>query len=210
MRLCMIGVRGHNGYVLAGLPQTTVKVVGVCTAAQGDDIGGLMTQCQDLGHDPQIYDEPTRMLDDLAPDVVSISGPIERHAELCVQAFRRGSHVFCEKPVALTLEELDQVTAEHQRAGVHFAAMMGLRYDPAFYTAWQAVRDGSIGEVRLLNTQKSYRLGRRASYYHRRATSGGTIPWVGSHAIDWIHWFAGKPFASLRSANHLMRVRSTP
>ena len=81
--------------------------------------------------------------------------------------------------------------------GLHFGAMMGLRYDPAFYTAWRAVQEGAIGAVRLINAQKSYKLGRRDAYYRDRATYGGTIPWVGVHAIDWIAWFSGAAFESV-------------
>jgi predicted dehydrogenase len=56
------------------------------------------------------------------------------------------------------------------------------------------VRDGAIGTVRLINAQKSYRLGRRDAYYRDRATYGGTIPWVGVHAFDWIYWYSGQAF----------------
>ena len=44
--------------------------------------------------------------------------------------------------------------------------------------------------MRLIDARKSYKLGKRPAYYHRRETYGGTIPWVGSHAIDWVLYFA--------------------
>ena len=197
MKLCMVGVRGHNNYVLSGLALTEVSVAGVCAAAAEDDPQGLLSKCRDLGHEPRVWDEPAEMLDAVKPDLVSIAGPFHRHAEICVEAFRRGIHVFCEKPVAITLEQLDQVAEARRAAGVHFAAMMGLRYDPAFHTAWRQVREGAVGEVRLVNAQKSYRLGRRAPFYHDRAVYGGTIPWVGSHAFDWIRWYTEKAFRNV-------------
>ncbi len=197
----MIGIRGHNNYVLSGLPLTEVSVAGVCTAAAGDDPQGLLSKCRDLGHEPGVWEHPAEMLDAVEPDLLSIAGPFHRHAEISVEAFRRGIHVFCEKPVALTLEELEEVAEARQAAGVHFAAMMGLRYDPAFHTAWRKVREGAVGEVRLVHAQKSYRLGRRAPFYHERAIYGGTIPWVGSHAFDWIRWYTGKAFRSVYAAH---------
>ena len=207
MKLCMIGVRGHNNYVLSGLPLTEVSVAGVCTAAAGDDPAGLMSKCRDLGHEPGVWEHPAEMLDAVEPDLVSIAGPFHRHAEISVEAFRRGIHVFCEKPVALTLEELEEVAEARQAAGVHFAAMMGLRYDPAFHTAWRKVREGAVGEICLLNAQKSYRLGRRAPFYHDRAIYGGTIPWVGSHAFDWIRWYTGRAFRSVYATHSAARNR---
>ena len=71
----------------------------------------------------------------------------------------------------------------------------------AFFAAWRAVRAGAVGQVRLIHAQKSYRLGTRPPYYRSRATYGGTIPWVGSHAIDLIHWFAAADFVSVCAAH---------
>jgi len=194
----MIGVRGHYGYVLEGLsalPQ--VQVVGISAGADGDDIAPLVEWCQANGHAARVFDDYREMLDAARPDVVVVAGPFERTAEMCIEAFARGVHVFCEKPVAVTLGQLDRLTAAHRQSGVHFAAMMGLRYAPAFYTAWRAVRDGAIGQVRLVNARKSYKLGRRAAFYHSRQSYPGTIPWVGSHAIDWIRWLTGGRFQTV-------------
>ena len=112
----------------------------------------------------------------------------------------RGAAVFCEKPVATTREDLDRLRATCDETQLHLAAMMGLRYDPAFYTAWRAVRDGAIGTVRILDARKSYKFGRRGDFYRSR-THGGTIPWIGSHAIDWILWFTGQRFLTVSAAH---------
>ncbi|MDR3412707.1 MAG: Gfo/Idh/MocA family oxidoreductase [Formivibrio sp.] len=85
--------------------------------------------------------------------------------------------------------------------------MFGIRYKSWFLTAYQAVRAGAIGEVRLLHAQKSYRLGQREAFYTRRDSFGGTIPWVGCHAIDWLRWFSGQEFVSV-FASHSTRANS--
>jgi predicted dehydrogenase len=56
----------------------------------------------------------------------------------------------------------------------------------------ESIKQGSIGKVRLMNSQKSYKLGSRSEFYKHRQTYGGTIPWVGSHAIDWMYWLSGR------------------
>ena len=204
MKLCMIGNRGHNGYVMEGLRQMPhVHLAAISSGTAADDIGELKAWCEQHDHTPEIFDDYREMMDKVAPDVVSVCGPFELHTQMCVEAFRRGMHVFCEKPVATTLEDLDRLKTAYTDADVpngtrvHFAAMMGLRYDPAFYTAWRAMQGGAVGAARLLNARKSYKLGVRPSYYRQRETYGGTIPWVGSHAIDWIHWFSGEPLLSV-------------
>lgn len=204
----MIGIRGHNGYVLDSLEQLPqVRVVGISAGTEEDDIGELEKQCEKHGHTPQIFDDYQKMLNTLKPDILSVAGPFELHAEMCIEAFGRGINVFCEKPVAITLEDIERLKVAYGETNVHFAAMMGLRYHPAFYTAWRAVRDGAIGVVRLINTRKSYKLGQRSPYYLCRETYGGTIPWVGSHAIDWIHWFSGESFYSVYATHTVMYNR---
>ena len=195
MKLCMIGVRGHNGYVLTGLESLPdVELAGACAGVEGDDLAPITDWAGQHGATPAVYEDYRRMLDDVKPDMVSIAGPYDARDVMCIEAFQRGIHVFCEKTVSITLEGLEGLRAAHASAGVHFAGMMGLRYDPAFYAAWQAVQDGAVGTVRMVSTRKSYRLGQRPDYYCCRDTYGGTIPWVGSHAIDWARWYTGKPF----------------
>jgi predicted dehydrogenase len=142
------------------------------------------------------------MLEDTRPDAVVVCGPIELHAEMCVEAIGRGAHVLVEKPSALTFGELTRLRAALDRhPGVHFAAMMFSRYTPGFYTAWRLIRGGAVGDVRLLDARKSYKLGDRPAYYRDRATYGGTIPWVGSHAIDWVLWLGGHKVKSVYASH---------
>lgn len=49
----------------------------------------------------------------------------------------------------------------------------------------------------MLTAQKSYRYGKRPAWYSDRALYGGTIPWVGIHAIDWIAAFSRKKFLTV-------------
>ena len=203
MKIGMIGNRGHPGYVFDGLKlRPDVDLIAISSGSKEDDIGRLSNVCQQEGHSPRLIENYQDLLEIPGLSAVCIIGPFEMHAEMCLEAFQRGLHVFCEKPVAINLDQLKQLKNGYEKqSGLHFAAMMGLRYEPAFYTAWKLVRTGVVGEIRLLHAQKSYKLGSRPDYYTRRETYGGTIPWVGSHAIDWIYWFSQKPFLEVW-ANH--------
>ena len=67
--------------------------------------------------------------------------------------------------------------------------MRALRYNPAIYAAHEVYKKNIIGEPLLITAQKSYKLGTRPDFYKKRKTYGGTILWVGIHAIDWVYWF---------------------
>ena len=200
MKACMIGVRGHWGYAMESLPDLPqLDVAGVSAGCADDDPAPLVARCGEHGHSPEVFDDYRQMLDSVRPDVVAIAGPFELHAEMAVEAMQRDIHVFCEKPVAMTMDGLERLKTAHAGSSVRLAGMMGLRYEPAFYTAWRAIKDGAVGTVRMVNTRKSYKLGERPPHYRRRATYGGTIPWVGSHAIDWLMWLSGRSFVSVHA-----------
>lgn len=198
-RLAMIGARGHYNYVLRALPDLPqVQIVAVSDGAADDPATPILRWCAEHGHNPQVFHDYRQMLDRVQVDAVVVCGPFESHAQMSIDAIERGLHVFVEKPAALTLEDLARLRAAHRaHPQVHVAGMMGLRYDPGFYAAWKLVQDGAIGDVRLMNARKSYKLGNRPAFYHDRATYGGTIPWVGSHAIDWILWISGQRVQAL-------------
>ncbi|MFA6930879.1 MAG: Gfo/Idh/MocA family oxidoreductase, partial [Lentisphaeria bacterium] len=107
------------------------------------------------------------------------------------ESLHRGIHVFCEKPIAITLHEADEIEAAWKKGSAHIRSMVGLRYEAPFQQAASLVKAGAIGKIKLIRSQKSYKLGKRPDFYRKRTTYGGTIPWVGSHAIDWILFFSG-------------------
>ena len=69
-----------------------------------------------------------------------------------------------------------------------------LRFSPAFYHGAKMVREGAIGDLKMITAQKSYVYGTRPDWYGIPELYGGTIPWVGIHAMDWIADFSGKRF----------------
>lgn len=198
IRICIIGSTGHVNYVIDGITgDSGVDVVGVAPGSEGEIVVQVYERIRSMGYLPSVFSDYREMLDALKPDVAVVACFFGDHAKVAYEAIKRGIHVFVEKPIATTFEDLAILKAAYDDANVHLAAMFGIRYDPWFFTAWRAVRDGRIGKVRLMNAQKAYRLGVRGENYRKRELYGGTIPWVGSHAIDWLYWFSGEQFQSV-------------
>lgn len=199
MRIGMIGSTGHTGYVVNGLADLEdVEVIGVSPGSEGESVDGLHESVRERSPDATRYE----WYDDLLaadPDLVVVSCQFGDLADRSRPALERDCHVYTEKPVATTLEDLRAVRKAYDASAGELAAMFGIRYDPAFYTAYRRVSEGAIGTVRLLNGRKSYKLGERDEFYRSRETYGGTIPWVGIHAIDWVQWYAGREARSVRA-----------
>jgi len=67
-----------------------------------------------------------------------------------------------------------------------------MRLDPPYRAIRRSIEGGDIGEPVLATAQKSYKFGKsRPEFYRSKSRYGGTIPWVGIHAIDYIHYTTG-------------------
>ena len=195
MKICFIGACGHSRQAWKYLiTRQDVELVGY--APGSDQETQVPKFAQEL---PQFADYKT-MLEQTKPQYAVVSPVFGLTASVIMECAKRGIHVFSEKPVATTLEDLAAVEKAVKESGIRFCAMHYLRYEPAFYHGAELVRGGAIGEIRLISAQKSYKFGTRPAWYSDRRLFGGTIPWVGIHAIDWIYHFSGERFLSDRKS----------
>ena len=196
LRVAQIGRQGHFGDVMRGIPEiANCRLAAVARAWPDESIEDLKRQ---PAWTPQtrIYDDYRKMLDEVKPDVVAVFAPYARNGEVNIEAVRRGCHVFSEKPIAASIEHLDRLRAERDKAKVRVTAMLPMRTFPVFAAAHQAVKRGLIGEPVLISAQKSYKFGsKRAWYYKQRKDYGGSILWVAIHAIDFIRFVSGLEYA---------------
>ncbi|MEJ7761825.1 MAG: inositol 2-dehydrogenase [Thermomicrobiales bacterium] len=84
-------------------------------------------------------------------DAVLICTSTDTHAGLIALAAAAGKHVFCEKPIALDLAEIDGALAAVSRAGVNLQIGFNRRFDPTFARVRRAIADGEIGRPELLH-----------------------------------------------------------
>jgi predicted dehydrogenase len=86
-----------------------------------------------------------RVLADPTVDAVEICTATDTHADLIVAAAQAGKAIFCEKPIALTLEDTDRAIAAVEEAGVLLQIGFMRRYDPAYQEAQRLIAAGEIG-----------------------------------------------------------------
>ena len=85
-------------------------------------------------------------------DAVVIAAPARFHASLVVSAARAGKAVFCEKPMALTLDEADMAIEAARAAGVPLQVGFNRRYDKAWAEARETIVSGELGTPQLLRS----------------------------------------------------------
>ena len=87
------------------------------------------------------------IISDPAVDVVSITTPNALHKAIALAAIERGKHVYCEKPMALSLEDAEEMADSAQRAGVLTLVGYNYLWNPAIIHAQRLISDGVIGRV---------------------------------------------------------------
>ena len=194
MRVCIIGGCGHaEAACRAAERGVAFEFCGISRAFPGDPRADrLADRFREAGRPAPVYADAAEMLREQEPEIVVVDGIFGSHAREACMALERGMHVLSDKPAATTLPDLALLRDAIRKSGRLYWSMLTSRYDPWFVTARDLVRQGEIGEVRLIQGQKSYKLGTRPDFYRDPAQYGGTIAWVAIHMIDLALWITGR------------------
>ena len=132
---------------------------------------------------PRCYGSYDELVADPDTDAVYISLPNGLHTEWTVKCAEAGKHVLCEKPLALTLEEMDQIEQSAQRSGVivQEAAMMCAH--PQMNYLQRLVTEGAVGQVRLLRSVFTYVLKDFQDVRMDPSQGGGSLWDLGSYSV---------------------------
>ena len=192
MKVCFVGACGHWSQAYACLKdRQNVMFGGFAPGSQEEECTGTIDAAIPF------FEDYKMMLDEVKPDLAIVSPIFGITGQVIIECAKRKIDVFAEKPIASSIEELNAVYEAIKKNGIRFSAMHYLRFDPSFYHAAQMVQNGKIGQIKMITAQKSYRYGQRPKWYADSKLYGGTIPWVGIHAVDWISHFSGKRFLSV-------------
>jgi xylose dehydrogenase (NAD/NADP) len=124
-------------------------------------------------------------------DAVYIPLPNHLHAEWAVKAAEAGKHVLCEKPLALTVAEVDRIIAAAAAAHVHVAEAFMYRHHPQTHAVRELVAGGAIGTLRFIRGCFSFTLDRPGDVRFDAAKGGGALWDVGCYPISYARTIAG-------------------
>ena len=96
---------------------------------------------------PKAYENSDELLDDPEIDAVSICTPHWLHAEQAIKAAKKGKHILCEKPIGLTLEEIDEVIKAVEENKIIFQTATQKRFHNAFQTIKGYIQEDKLGKI---------------------------------------------------------------
>jgi len=136
------------------------------------------------------YGSYGELLDDPGVDAVYIPLPNELHPEWTSRAAAAGKHVLCEKPLARTLAEAEEMVAVCRRHGVILMEAFMYRHHPRVIAARQLVADGKLGELRLVKMDFSFQI-EPGDWRLDPARGGGALFDLGCYGINAARYFIG-------------------
>ena len=134
-------------------------------------------------------------LDELAAaadvDAVYIGSPNALHYEQALACIAGGKHVIVEKPLAMTLEQADEMIAECKAHGVNLMYAEELCFAPKYERVRDLVERGAVGKVYMLKQAEKHSGPHSAWFYKEECAGGGVMMDMGCHALAWFRWMTG-------------------
>ena len=134
-------------------------------------------------------------------DVVWISTPNEFHAQHAVHAANNGKHVVCEKPMATTVAECNEIVAAVEANGVKYVQGHSKIYYAALRRMRELIKGGTLGRVTQINTWNfnDWLIRPRTEAEQRTDLGTGPVFRQGPHQVDIVRYLAGSPVTSVHA-----------
>ena len=142
-RLAIIGTGSRGRFHLVNLLEDDlVQVVALC-----DDYKPHLNLAAAMCPGARLYSDYHALLDDREVDGVIICTPLSMHSRMTIDSFAAGKHVFCEKALAWSPQQLTDMHAAWKASGKVLMVGQQRLYDPKYVKAMELVAGGAIGQV---------------------------------------------------------------
>lgn len=181
------------GARVTAICEASPKVLAAASETQEGNIGGA-AEVIDLSS-VEVFSDLGQLLASESIDAVSITLPTFLHADTTIRALKAGIHVLCEKPMALTEAECEEMAAAARETGKCLQIGHCIRFWPEYTVAREIIGGGAYGKViaasfRRFGSMPSWSLDR---WFADEARSGGQPLDLHIHDSDYIHQLFGMP-----------------
>ena len=148
----------------------------------------------------KVYATAEELIADPNIDAVSVCAANYAHAELTIKALKAGKHVLCEKPMAVTIEECEEMVKAAKESGKYLMIAHNQRLAKAHVCAKQLIDDGLIGDIVSFRTTFghggpetwSINPGKNTWFFDKSKAAMGVMADLGVHKTDLIHFLTGQ------------------
>ena len=191
LRMAVVGLGMGRGHARGYESHPQADLVALCDA----DPERLDATAQELGVGTT-YTDAEEMFRKEKLDGVSIAVPNKYHAPLTIAALKRGFHVLCEKPMAMTVREAERMNEAAKKARRNLMINFSFSFTEASYALRKQVEAGVIGDVYCGRTVWHRRRGLPGFggwFGTKELSGGGPLIDLGVHRLDLALWLMGYP-----------------
>lgn len=193
INFAIVGYGGMGSYHARTLMPTQAERLNITGVYDID--GARLEAAQAEGF--ETYDSFEAILKDEAIEGILIATPNDSHKDLAITAMRAGKHVLCEKPVAMNVEELDEILAVAKETGKTFMVHQNRRWDPDFLMVRNMYQQKPIGEVFQIESRVQGANGIPGDWRHLKEHGGGMLLDWGVHLLDQLLWLVESPIKTM-------------
>jgi len=125
--------------------------------------------------------------------MVDVCLPTYLHEPAVVAAAEAGKHVLCEKPVALSLAQVERMRSAVASAGVQAMVAQVIRFWPGYLMIRDMIERGELGKLLAVHAGRLGRLAGWTTWYAKPELSGGALFDLHIHDLDWLYYLFGQP-----------------
>lgn len=136
---------------------------------------------------------PPTLIESTDVDAIAICVPNNLHRHYAEAALLSGKHVFCEKPLAMTVEDADAVIAAAQNAGRVLMVGHVTRHLPVYRRVAEILEEGALGAPRIAYLSRMHCGATTRSWRMDAGIGGGVVFDLLIHDLDLLNWYVGTP-----------------
>lgn len=193
LRVCLIGC-GRAGMIHARNYKNKIENARMVAVVDTID-AAAKAAAEELGIE-KYYTDYKDILNDSEIDAVVVVAPTNLHKPIVLDCAAAGKHIFCEKPMAMTVEECDEMIAACDKHHVKLQIGFMRRFDASFREAKQLLASGAIGDLVQIHSNTRGPSKPRPWMYDIKK-SNGILAEVNSHDIDAVRWMADSDIESV-------------
>jgi myo-inositol 2-dehydrogenase/D-chiro-inositol 1-dehydrogenase len=142
---------------------------------------------------PRVFTDYREMLKESDIELITITAPNSLHAQMALDIAKAGKHILCEKPLAMTIEEGEQMIDAAKRHGVLLLYAEELFFTPKYLKAKEMADAGAFGKVYLVKQSEKHFGPHSPWFWDVDRAGGGALMDLGCHGIAFCYWFLGRP-----------------
>ena len=204
MRIAIIGFGGiarihYNAYRQLEREGVDLKVVAVCEknveSVRKSVVMNLGAESEALEESVQVYGDVDELLNNEEFDIADVCLPTFLHKDMSVKLLLAGKHVLCEKPMALSSGDAEEMLCAADKSGKRLMIGQCLRFDPLYRYLKKCFEEKTFGELKYVTMHRLSEYPRWSPAFSDLGKTGGCTLDTHIHDIDVARYIFGEPLS---------------